>query len=227
MMKKHCKKLTRAKNAFLTVLLSASMAVGGIGLAAPSVSQAADTAGEVKWVMSQEGKYMQDKGTLKTTAWDDSNHNDLYIDVDENITYQEMAQNIWGGCFNERGWHKLQMLTEEERNHILDLLFDPNEPEGLHLTMARMPIGSSDFAMDLYSLNETENDYEMVNFSIERDKEMLIPYIREALKRQPNLKIWASPWSPPSWMKEAAEKVDTTAYIWYNAIIKYRRWYHG
>lgn len=205
MMKKYCKKLTRVKNAFLTVLLSASMAVGGIGLAAPSVSQAADTAGEVKWVMSQEGKYMQDKGTLKTTAWDDSNHNDLYIDVDENITYQEMAQNIWGGCFNERGWHKLQMLTEEERNHILDLLFDPNEPEGLHLTMGRMPIGSSDFAMDLYSLNETENDYDMVNFSIERDKEMLIPYIREALKRQPNLKIWASPWSPPSWMKQEGE----------------------
>ena len=26
---------------------------------------------------------------------------------------------------------------------------------------------------------------------------------------------------------EAAEKVDTTAYIWYNIIIKYRRWYHG
>lgn len=28
-------------------------------------------------------------------------------------------------------------------------------------------------------------------------------------------------------VKEAAEKVDTTAYIWYNIIIKYRRWYHG
>ena len=27
--------------------------------------------------------------------------------------------------------------------------------------------------------------------------------------------------------QEAAEKVDTTAYIWYNVIIKYRRWYHG
>ena len=27
--------------------------------------------------------------------------------------------------------------------------------------------------------------------------------------------------------REAAEKVDTTAYIWYNIIIKYRRWYHG
>lgn len=205
MKKKHCNKVTTVRNAFLSVLLSASMVVTGVGVAAPTVSQAADTAGEVHWVMSQEGKYMQDKGTLATTAWDANNHNELYIDVDENVTYQEMAQNIWGGCFNERGWHKLMQLTEEERNHILDLLFDPNEPDGLHLTMARMPIGSSDFAMDLYSLNETENDYNMVNFSIERDKEMLIPYIREALKRQPNLKIWASPWSPPSWMKQEGE----------------------
>lgn len=197
------------KKAFLSVLLSASMVVTGIGVAAPTVSQAADTTGEVKWVMSQDGNYMQDKGTLTTTAWDENDHSALYIDVDENITYQEMAQNVWGGCFNERGWHKLMQLTQEERDHILDLLFDPNEPDGLHLTMARMPIGASDFAMDHYTLNETENDYEMNNFSIERDKKKLIPYIKEALKRQPNLKIWASPWTPPSWMKQEGEN-DTT-----------------
>ncbi len=148
---------------------------------------------------------MQDKGTLTTTAWDANNHSELYIDVDENITYQEMAQNIWGGCFNERGWHKLMQLTEEERNHILDLLFDPNEPEGLHLTMARMPIASSDYAMDMYSFDETEDDYELKDFSIARDKEKLIPYIKAALERQPNLKIWASPWSPPWWMKQNAD----------------------
>lgn len=205
MKKKIYKKVTTIRDVCLSVLLSASMVVSGVAVAAPIVSQAAETAAEVHWISSQEGKYMQDKGSLATTAWDANNHSELYIDVDENITYQEMAQNIWGGCFNERGWHKLMQLTEEERSHILDLLFDPNEPEGLHLTMARMPIGSSDFAMDLYSLNETENDYDMVNFSIERDKEMLIPYIREALKRQPNLKIWASPWSPPSWMKQEGE----------------------
>lgn len=205
MKKKLYNRVMATRNAFLSVLLCVSMVVTGFGIAAPTISQAANIDGEVHWISSQEGKYMQDKGTLTATAWDANNHSELYIDVDENITYQEMAQNIWGGCFNERGWHKLMQLTEEERNHILDLLFDPNEPEGLHLTMARMPIGSSDFAMDLYSLNETENDYDMVNFSIERDREMLIPYIREALKRQPNLKIWASPWSPPSWMKQEGE----------------------
>lgn len=209
MKKKICNKVTIVKNAFLSVLLSASIVVSGAGIAAPTISRAADTAGEVKWIMSQDGNYMQDKGTLTTTAWDANNHSELYIDVDENITYQEMAQEIWGGCFNERGWDKLMQLTEEERNHILDLLFDPNEPDGLHLTMGRMPIGSSDFAMTLYSLNETENDYEMKNFSIERDKEKLIPYIKAALERQPNLKIWASPWSPPSWMKQEGQNNET------------------
>lgn len=205
MKKKHCNKVTTVRNAFLSVLLSASMVVTGVGVAEPIDSQAANTAGEVHWVMSQEGKYMQDKGTLTTTAWDKNNHSELYIDVDENITYQEMAQNIWGGCFNERGWHKLMQLTEEERNHILDLLFDPNEPDGLHLTMARMPIASSDYAMDMYSFDETEDDYELKDFSIARDKEKLIPYIKAALERQPNLKIWASPWSPPWWMKQNAD----------------------
>lgn len=205
MKKKIYDKVTNARNAFLSVLLSASIVVTGAGAAAPTVSLAADTAGEVKWVMSQNGNYMQDKGTLATTAWDADNHSELYIDVDENITYQEMAQNIWGGCFNERGWHKLMQLTEEERNHILDLLFDPDETEGLHLTMARMPIASSDYAMDMYSFDETEDDYDLKDFSIDRDKEKLIPYIKAALERQPNLKIWASPWSPPWWMKQNAD----------------------
>lgn len=205
MKKKIYKKVTTIRDVCLSVLLSASMVVSGVAVAAPIVSQAAETAAEVHWISSQEGKYMQDKGTLATTAWDANNHSELYIDVDENITYQEMAQNIWGGCFNERGWHKLMQLTEEERSHILDLLFDPNEPEGLHLTMARMPIASSDYAMDMYSFDETEDDYELEDFSIARDKEKLIPYIKAALERQPNLKIWASPWSPPWWMKQNAD----------------------
>jgi glucosylceramidase len=41
----------------------------------------------------------------------------------------------------------------------------------------------------------------MKNFNIERDKTVLIPYIKAAMKFRPDLKIWASPWSPPTWMK--------------------------
>ena len=41
----------------------------------------------------------------------------------------------------------------------------------------------------------------MEHFSIANDRETLIPFIREARRFQPELKLWASPWSPPSWMK--------------------------
>lgn len=205
-----CKKAVSIKKTCLSVLLSASLAVSGIGINPASVSHAAGETDTVSWVMSQEGNYMQKQADLTTTEWDADNHSELYIDVDENITYQEMAQDVWGGCFNERGWDKLMQLTEEERSHILDLLFKPDEPEGLHLTMARMPIGSSDYAMDMYSLDETEDDYELNDFSIARDQEKLIPYIKAALERQPNLKIWASPWSPPWWMKQTDKGVPHT-----------------
>lgn len=44
-------------------------------------------------------------------------------------------------------------------------------------------------------------DFEMKNFNIDRDRYILIPYIKAAKKIRPDLKIWASPWSPPVWMK--------------------------
>jgi len=39
------------------------------------------------------------------------------------------------------------------------------------------------------------------HFSISKNLETLVPFIKNALKHQPELKLWASPWSPPTWMK--------------------------
>ena len=49
--------------------------------------------------------------------------------------------------------------------------------------------------------DEKDGDFVMKNFSIANDAETLIPYIKNAQKYNPDLKLWASPWSPPSWMK--------------------------
>lgn len=183
------------------ILLSGCMVLSGAALSPALSGHAQEEENVVTWVMSTEGSYWQEQEPLETTAWDEEDHESLYIDIDETVTYQEMAEEVWGGCFNERGWQKLMMLSEEDRNQVLDLLFDPEEENGLHLTLARMPIGSSDYAIDMYSLDDVEDDYDLSEFSIERDKQYLIPYIKAALKRQPELKIWASPWSPPYWMK--------------------------
>jgi glucosylceramidase len=64
-----------------------------------------------------------------------------------------------------------------------------------------MPIGANDYSRNYYSLNDSAGDFKMKYFNIERDRTVLIPYIKAALKYRPDLKVWGSPWTPPSWMK--------------------------
>lgn len=168
----------------------------------------------VTWLMTTESEKWKNMGELSTTQWD--NDTSLYIDVDQTTTYQQLEADPWGGCFNERGWNYMQKyLNETQIDEIMQALFGE---EGLKMTAARMPIASSDYAIDMYSFTDqpdetatitrpdgstftTAVDYDMSTFNIDRDKELLIPYINAALELQPDLRIWASPWSPPYWMK--------------------------
>ena len=52
-----------------------------------------------------------------------------------------------------------------------------------------------------YSYDETKDDFELKQFSIEHDRATLIPFIKSAQRYRPGLRLWASPWTPPSWMK--------------------------
>src|ERR1700690_2154299 len=105
----------------------------------------------------------------------------------------------FGTCFNEAGWTSLSFLSDTDRENIFRELFAPNT--GADFTICRMPVGANDFPRDWYSSNETNGDFEIKNFSIANDRETLIPYKKNAQKYNPGLKLWACPWSPPSWMK--------------------------
>lgn len=106
----------------------------------------------------------------------------------------------FGGCFNELGWKALEALAPVQRDRILDLLFAPHG-DGLQFRLGRLPMGASDYAEVWHSYDEVDNDYELDAFDLGRDKTHLIPYVKEALSRQPELRLFASPWSPPPWMK--------------------------
>lgn len=70
---------------------------------------------------------------------------------------------------------------------------------GLNYSFCRTPIASCDFSLSPYNyLSNTDIN----NFSIERDTKYLIPMIKTALHKNPNLKLLASPWSPPAFMKD-------------------------
>jgi len=150
---------------------------------------------KVSWVSSTEQKQwvLNNPIELQSTTTSAS------FDVEINPAQKQQIIDGWGGCFNELGWDALQILDDKERENVLKALFGPND--GLKFTICRMPIGANDYARNWYSLDDTAGDFTLKYFSIDRDRKILIPYIKEAMKYQPALKLWASPWSPPVWMK--------------------------
>ncbi len=101
-----------------------------------------------------------------------------------------------GGAFSELGGKALLSLEETERKQVAKELFSQ------HLNFFRLPVGSSDFALDAYSLNDQEGDFEMKHFSLARDAQYLQPYMALAKEYCPEMSLHISPWSPPAWLKE-------------------------
>jgi glucosylceramidase len=105
----------------------------------------------------------------------------------------------FGGAFNEKGWEALGALSEADRKEVLDRVFSPGE--GLSLNLCRIPVGSSDYALSRYTHDDGDEDLELKRFSVARDRQALIPYVKAAQARNPALRFWASAWTPPPWMK--------------------------
>jgi len=149
----------------------------------------------VRWIVSTDSaRWVETNSPALTPIRDDAPY-DLVIQPDQ----PQQTIDGWGGCFNELGWEALQILTPGQRDTVLQTIFNPQN--GLNFTLCRMPIGASDYATNWYSLDETPGDFELSHFSLDRDRTILIPYIKAAMQFQPDLKIWGSPWSPPAWMK--------------------------
>jgi glucosylceramidase len=105
----------------------------------------------------------------------------------------------FGGAFNEKGWEALGYLSADDRAEVLSGLF--SRDTGLGLDLCRIPIGASDYALSRYTDDDGPEDPSMERFSIERDRQALIPFIEAAQAVNPTLRFWASPWTPPPWMK--------------------------
>ncbi|KAA8998062.1 glycosyl hydrolase [Affinibrenneria salicis] len=164
------------------------------------LTPAAVMANNVAWIQSGFNEQKNDiinwenMPALKWEKFDGSDYRVINIDAEK--TRQKFDG--FGGAFNEKGWDAISALPEEKKQAIIKSLFSS---DGLNLNIGRIPIGANDFSMDYYSLNDSAGDYAMKNFSIERDKKYLLPYIKAAMKYKPDMDFMASPWTPPAWMK--------------------------
>lgn len=106
----------------------------------------------------------------------------------------------FGGAFTESSAWLLNKMSEEKRNMILNAYFGP---EGARYSLTRTHINSCDFSLGNYSYAPVANDTNLDNFSIQEDRNDIIPMIKDAMAiSEDGFRIIASPWTAPPWMKD-------------------------
>ena len=106
----------------------------------------------------------------------------------------------FGGSFTEASASLLNRLSKENRNKILEAYFGE---EGSRYSLTRTHISSCDFSLTNYTYAPVKDDIALDSFSIEEDRDDLIPMIKDAMAiSKEGFNIVASPWTAPPWMKD-------------------------
>lgn len=165
------------------------------------IAAGSSNAQTVLWKSTTAQNPWADKGTVILSEWD--NDQTSFIEINQTTKYQEIDG--WGGALNELGWVALSVLSDEEKNKVLNALFDSS---GCAINIGRVSIGANDYSLSHYSCSETPDDFSMENFSLAKDKINVIPFCLAAKKINPSMKFWGSPHSPPAWMKQNNSMID-------------------
>ncbi|MFY7988168.1 MAG: glycoside hydrolase family 30 protein [Flavobacterium sp.] len=163
---------------------------------------------------------------LEVTVYETSESGNALKKVDEfsasenkvviQLNPEEKFQTItgFGGSFTEASAHLLNKLSKENRKKILDAYFSEN---GANYSLTRTTIASCDFSLKNYTYAKVENDLALEHFTIEDDKDDIIPMILEAKAiSKEGFNIIASPWSCPPWMKDNKSYVGGKLLTEYN-----------
>lgn len=122
---------------------------------------------------------------------------EVAIFVDPSRTFQTMLG--IGGALTDAAAETFYKLPKDKQQEFLTAYFDKNK--GIGYTLGRTSIQSSDFSSASYSYVK-DNDAQLKSFDVSHDKQYRIPFIKEAAKAAGGkLTLFASPWSPPGWMK--------------------------
>lgn len=115
---------------------------------------------------------------------------------------EESYQTItgFGGAFTEASAYLLNKLSDENRAKVLEAYFGPT---GARYSLTRTHINSCDFSLGNYAYANVPGDMTLENFTIDEDRDDLIPMIKDALAvSEDGFEILASPWTAPPWMKD-------------------------
>ena len=120
------------------------------------------------------------------------------IQVDTNQKYQQIDG--FGFTLTGGSAKLLWGMNAGARDAILEQLFGV-EGDAIGTSYLRLSLGSSDLDEFTFSYNSTPGDVDMRDFDLGYDRRYLIPVLRSILNINPDIRLMASPWSAPVWMK--------------------------
>jgi len=154
------------------------------------------------WITTPDGtQRMHDAGAVAFRQGASAN---LTVTVDPSRVYQRMDG--FGASITDSSASVLYRLGPQQRDAAMRDLFGTDR-----LSLLRQPMGASDFVDGpFYTYDDMpagSTDYGMRHFSVEHDRQQILPLLRQALALNPALKVIATPWSPPAWMKTSASLI--------------------
>ncbi|HYG06076.1 MAG TPA: glycoside hydrolase family 30 beta sandwich domain-containing protein [Stenotrophomonas sp.] len=174
------------------LLLFAALFAPGLGAATPDPQV---------WTTTADGSRRLDGGSVVAPA---RGEQALAIELQPGQRHQAVV-GFGAAITDASAWLIQQQLDEPAREALLAELFGRGD-HGLGLSFTRLTIGASDFSRHHYSLDDPPDgkpDPQLAHFDIGPNRADVIPVARAALALNPQLKIMASPWSAPAWMKSS------------------------
>jgi len=123
--------------------------------------------------------------------------NEISVFIDPSKTYQSFLG--IGGALTDASAETFAKLPKDKQQEFLKAYYD--KESGIGYTLARTNIHSCDFSSDTYTY-VTDGDKDLKSFNVDHDKKYRIPFIKDVMNAAGGkLTLFASPWSPPAWMK--------------------------
>ncbi|HVW94810.1 MAG TPA: glycoside hydrolase family 30 beta sandwich domain-containing protein [Mucilaginibacter sp.] len=172
-----------------------SKPVSGAGDVSGTVARAANETVNVWLTTSDQSQKLAQQGNINFAA--DGGSNPTTITVDENTSYQTIdgfGFTLTGGSaglLNGLGGNQTSVLNE---------LFGTGSGQ-IGISYLRISIGASDLSSSDFTYDQTAGDVNMNNFSISQENQDMIPILKKIIAINPSIKIIATPWTAPTWMK--------------------------
>lgn len=160
------------------------------------------------WITTKDGqKNLSKEANILFEVHNTADTISPFLEVIPSIGYQSVDG--MGSSFEPATCFNLSQLPAKERKKTLEALL--SKDDGIGMNLMRICIGTPDFTSDPWysydDLAKGETDALLTHFSIDKDRKYIIPVLKEALSINPDLRFFASPWSPPGWMKTSGSMI--------------------